>query len=448
MDGGGSATDPTPDQLASGGGCTAPTGAGTDHQGTISANETWTAAGSPHRITADVQVRAQVTIEPCAVVLIGAGYGIEVGGTTDKGSIVAQGTSELVNGSLDVRPIRFDAIDPAAKWSQITVEPMGTIDFAVTAIQNGGAVTTGERGALCVYGLAGGTNDADVTRSATLDRVLIENSASYGLNLYAWGTLTAASRKLWIRSSGSTDYPFPVRLEPGIAGTLPADSVLTGNMKDEILLLTVKTFMRDDTFADYGVPYHVRGPLYLAASTDGATAKLTVAAGVTVAFEEQGGSGIIIGSSTTRAGVLEAVGTAASPVVFTSAKAQKAAGDWQSLYFKSIPATGNHVSFARVEYAGATNQTTGFGCGPSDNNTAVFIQGVGAQGAPTAFIDNTTFDNIGGSTVIVSGWIDDAGPNLAPTNTFGAATPGCKVSRPRRTGAGDVCDGGRTTCWP
>ncbi len=444
----GTPADPTPDELAKRGSCPAPTGPGTSHQGTISADETWTAATSPHRLTADVQVRAKLTIEPCAVVLLGGGFGIDVGSNTSKGSLVAHGTSQLVNGALDVRPVTFDAVDPVAKWSQISVEPMGTADLAVVAIQNGGLVTVGERGALLVRGVAGGTNDGDPLRSTTLNGVLIEKSATYGMNLEAWGTLTAASRKVWIRGSGATDYPYPLRLEPGIAGTLPTDIVLTGNMKDEILLFTNKTFLRDDTFANHGVPYHARGAIYLAANTDNVTAKLTIAPGVTVAFEENVGSGIYVGSSNVRPGILEAVGTAAAPIVFTSAKAQKAPGDWLSLYFKSIPATGSHLSYVRVEYAGAVGGTTGFGCGPSDNNGAVFIRGVGDQGAPSVFIDNTTFDNIGGSTVIVSGWIDDAGPNFSPTNTFGATTPACKVSRPRRTGAGDVCDGGRTTCWP
>src|SRR5512140_3791114 len=127
-------------------GGTVPADPGPDDQGTTSAAETWTAAASPHRLTADVQVRAKLTIEPCAVVLLGGGYGIDVGSNTDKGSIVAHGTSQKINGVLDVRPVTFDAVDPAAKWSQITVEALGTVDFAVVAIKSGGAVTTGERG--------------------------------------------------------------------------------------------------------------------------------------------------------------------------------------------------------------------------------------------------------------------------------------------------------------
>jgi hypothetical protein len=449
VDAGGVAADPTPDDISKGGSCPVPTGAGTKHEGILTADETWTAAGSPHHVTFGLDVRAKLTIEPCAVVLVDPGYIITVGSNTDKGSLVAHGTSQMVNGVLDVRPIRFDASDPTKKWGQLTVAPLGTVDLAVVGIQNAGAVSVGEQGAFRVEGVAGGTNFGDVTRSATLDKVLIEKSDSYGMNLNSWGTLTAASRKVWVRGSGSATYPYPLRLEAGIAGTLPKDIVLTGNLKDEILVNSSKTFLRDDTFVNYGVPYHARGAIYVEPGGPNSNARLTIDPGVTVAFEDNVGSGMIIGSSPTATGELVAVGTAASPILFTSASATKAKGDWLSLYFHATTTSGSKISFAKIEYAGAVGGTTGFGCGPSDNNGAIFINGIGTSAAaPTAFVDHTTFENIGGSTVIVSGWIDDTGPNFSGTNTFAASTPACHVSQPKRTGAGDTCDGGRTTCWP
>ena len=138
-----------------------------------------------------------------------------------------------------------------------------------------------------------------------------------------------------------------------------------------------------------------------------------------------------------------------TPITFTSGKDQKAAGDWHSLYFSYFPTTGNHISYAKIEYAGAESTTTGFGCGPTGkNNDAVFISGQGANdaGPDTAFIDNTTFDNIGGNEVITSGWTGD-GPNFATGNTFGASTPGCHVSQPRVPGPGDYCRGRLNICW-
>ncbi len=442
--------DPTPDELASRGSCPAATGPGTKHEGTITADEIWKAADGPHDVTFGLDIHANVTIEPCALVRVAKGVRISVGSSSDVGSLVAHGTSQLIDGARDVRPVSFDALDPASPWGQIVVLAKGTLDLSIAALQNGGGETNNSRGALVVTGLAGGTNDGEPLRSTTIDRVLIEKSASYGLNLDAWGALTEASDKLWIRASGSTELPSAIRIEPGIAGTLPKTIVATGNVKDEILMNTSKTFTRDDTLVNRGLPYRMKGALYLYRSKEGgAPVKLGVEPGVTLAFENEGGSGIYVGTSDTNQGILEAVGTAEAPIIFTSANAARAPGDWMSLYFKSTPRTGSKISYARIEYAGGASTTTGFGCGPGANDAAVFIHGTGPDdsGPASVFIDHTTFDDIGGTTVIVSGWIDAAGPNFTGDNTFGSVIPSCKVSKPRRSGAGDVCDGGRTTCW-
>jgi len=70
-----------------------------------------------------------------------------------------------------------------------------------------------------------------------------------------------------------------------------------------------------------------------------------------------------------------------------------------TLGFESTPKTGSKISCARVEYAGAGGTTTGFGCGPSANDGAVFIHGTGPDdaGPASVFIDHTTFENIGGT---------------------------------------------------
>ncbi|MEQ1572079.1 MAG: hypothetical protein ABMA64_41005, partial [Myxococcota bacterium] len=49
----------TPDQLLAGGDCPAPTGPGTEHATWISADETWSAADSPHRIPYTLRLTAR-----------------------------------------------------------------------------------------------------------------------------------------------------------------------------------------------------------------------------------------------------------------------------------------------------------------------------------------------------------------------------------------------------
>lgn len=444
---GGDPTDPTPDELASGGSCPAATGAATEHSGTVSADETW-AAGA-HVVTSSLDIRAKVTIEPCAHVVVKSGASIVVGSTSDAGSLVAHGTSDVSGGTRDIRPVVFDAEDASSGWGQLVVNAKGTADLSVAAILNAGAGANGERGALLVYGVAGGTNDGDVTKSVTVDRVLVDKSKSYGVNLYAWGAFADGSQKLWIRGGGSADYPSAVKLEAGVASTLPEKLVASGNVKDEILVQSSKTFLRADTFVERGVPYRVKGLLYVQGSKDGAPTKLTIEPGVTIGFDTASGSGMKIGSSDTNMGILEAVGTADKPIVFTSGKDTKAPGDWANLSFHRTPTTGSKIDHARFEYAGGASQTSSFGCGPKTNDAAVIIEGSGAdeKGPDTAWITNTTFENIAGTTVIVSGWVSDNGPDFSATNTFGGGVPACHVSKPRRSGAGDVCDGGRDVCW-
>src|SRR5687767_2024980 len=58
-------------------------GPGTDHAGSVTADETWSEADGPHRITFDLSIQgATVTIEPCVEVRIAAGREITIGGTT------------------------------------------------------------------------------------------------------------------------------------------------------------------------------------------------------------------------------------------------------------------------------------------------------------------------------------------------------------------------------
>ncbi len=46
----------------------------------------------------------------------------------------------------------------------------------------------------------------------------------------------------------------PIRIEPGIAGTLLGTIVATGNVKDDILMLASKTFTRDDAIVNRSLP--------------------------------------------------------------------------------------------------------------------------------------------------------------------------------------------------
>ncbi len=78
--------------------------------GDVAASATWTAAGSPHVLTADVQVAssATLTIEPGVAVLLGRNATLVV-----RGTLLAEGTAE--------EPIRFTRTSCADVWGGLAV---------------------------------------------------------------------------------------------------------------------------------------------------------------------------------------------------------------------------------------------------------------------------------------------------------------------------------------
>lgn len=179
------------------------------------------------------------------------------------------------------------------------------------------------------------------------------------------------------------------------------------------------------------------GRLRVAPPADGPASTLTIEPGVTLRFTETSDSGLHVGTSDERQGLLVARGTQAAPIVFTSGKAAPAPADWKNLYFAYTPDTGNAIDHAVIEYAGGFSGAQGYGCGPIDNDASVLI----LSGRPaSAFITNTTFKNGGGDTGLLLGWTSDAsGPDFKATNTFTNA-PTCAVSR-WRSATGEACPG-------
>ena len=93
-------------------------------------------------------------------------------------------------------------------------------------------------------------------------------------------------------------------------------------------------------------PYLITDDIYL----DG-NATLTIEPGVTLKFDT--GIGFRMGYN--GAAKLVAVGTAAAPIVFTSAVSSPAAGDWSGLALWDGTMGGTTIAYATVEYCGASN---------------------------------------------------------------------------------------------
>ncbi|HUJ57684.1 MAG TPA: hypothetical protein VLX92_04315, partial [Kofleriaceae bacterium] len=317
------ATTPTPDAPAPA--CTPPAGPGTTHATTISGPETWTAAASPHVIPADLAISAQVTIEACAQVLIAPNTTVTL---ETGGSIVARGTADA--------PVTFDRSDATRPWAQLRTVG-GTLDLSYTRLAGGGAPQNTVPDGAAVLDIRADGTPAEILH---VDHVQIVDSASQGIYMVSGGELSATSSELVIE--GAQHYP--IHAAANLAGTIPSGTY-TGNAIDEIDLEGdgMSLVDRDVTLHDRGVPYHVGDPqhdaqLVIDSRQLGDVATLTIEPNVTLRFEPGGGVYVQTAQDTDPStGALVAVGSASAPIVFTSAAASPAPGDWLGIHFNGSP---------------------------------------------------------------------------------------------------------------
>jgi len=406
-------------------GCVTPTGAGTTH-GSITQPETWTAAASPHVVPFDVEIGATVTLEACAVVLIAAGATVTV---QAGGSLVAQGTAQ--------QPVAIMARD-SAPFASIRALDGGTLSLTYTTVAGGGDPLNG------VPDYAGAL---DIRADQTLppaeilhaDHLVVQDSASQGIYLHESGAFSAASTGVVI--TGSKGYP--VHAWANLVGTIPA-GVYTGNGTDEILVSggdAGQTIARwDVTFGNHGVPYHVgstsaEGRLDVGGDAT-ATATMTIDPGVTLRFKPGGALYVDYShGSTAASGTLIAMGTAASPITFTSASATPVAGDWLGLNFGDLPDPDDRLDFVHVDFAGGASSSGSSSCpypATPINDAAVRIYGAPAS----AFITHSTITN-SASSGIDRGWADDFQPDFLAdgTNTVTSFVL-CKQTFPKNSSNG------------
>lgn len=438
--------------------CTPPTGLGTEHSGTISADETWTAEASPHIVTFNLSVQnATLTIEPCAVVQIRKGFTITVGATSGApAALVAHGESVDGGGADVIREIRFERADAAMPWGMVRAFPTGRLDFEYVTLNGGADPDTAQNLGGSIVGAGPGGNTG-TTPNLRLVNVTVEDSAGFGVNLNGRAVFTPDSANLTITGAGmmpgtATFARFPLSVEGPAVSTIPTGTY-TGNAIDAIRVAAV-TSLRDDAirFPKRGVPFHIDSTFSMSPALSvqaGGLSTLTIEAGVTIKFPSGGLASTSAMSLGTSNGILPvnifpvrliAQGTAAEPIVLTSSEPTPAAGDWGGIQWRGGAAAGNVMSHVRIEYAGGDLGNQGFGCGDAANDAAIIITNWRPD---DVFITNSTIsDSATGG--IVSGWQTDLnGPNLVGTNTF-TNVAGCRVSR-WRDGNG-TCPGPTPLC--
>jgi hypothetical protein len=417
--------------------CTAPTKGPTLHKDDIAGDETWRADESPHIIDYNVTIRngRTLTIEPCAEVRIAKGAHIQVAfpGTPNSGTLVAEGTEK--------RPIKVVGKD-GARWSSIMVHAPGTARLAHVTLEGGGGGDFQDSASLVVTG--DGVDGADPL--VFLDHVTIAKSLGVGAWLKSGATFRPGSRDLTIEESGSDEFPYPIEISEHALDALPTGSY-TGNKKDEIFLVpeggqtSGSGILADSTMHNRGVPYHVGksqgSSLTIGGRTDKKLVTLTIEPGVTMKFTARSAFKVQhFTNEEPSTAAIKALGTADKPIVFMSAAAVPAAGDWQGLWFGGVPDPSNMIDRVHVEHAG-------YDCGCillTCSNIGAFEGAVVLTAQPSkAFITNTTFTNVAGHG-ITQGY-DGSFVDFRPTNNFAGVT-GCAQTRPRE----NVCPTPRPAC--
>lgn len=404
--------------------CPKPTAGPTAHQGGVQ-SETWTADTSPHTLAADVTVYGTLTLEPCTEVLIGGGKSISVGAT---GKVVAEG---LAN-----KPIHIGAIDPTKPFAQIRVGGGGTLRFAHTKLDHGGDPLNTIADLTGTIFAQGADQNQPTQATVSVAHVTIDGSKSNGINMIDGAGFAPGSEDLTVTGSAQ----FPVSLWGRAIGTLPSGKY-TGNANDEILIPGgggAQAIHEDATMRNRGVPYRVgnsnsgSNPTFVierqSPSSPG-LATLTIEPGVKVRVKKGGLIQVqrFVNPSPAQ-GALVVNGTAAQPVIFTSAEPNPQPGDWLGIWFGLIPAPTDKINYAIVEYAGGQSNSGSDACNtPGTNDAAIRILGLPSG----SFITNTTIKDSAGHG-IDRGWRNDSKPEFLNTNTF-TNVARCNQSFPRDT---------------
>jgi parallel beta-helix repeat protein len=376
--------------------------------GNISQNTTWTLAGSPYIVTADVTVRYSVknsstailTIEPGAEIRFEPGTGLYIGFYIHHyyhpqhfyGALSAHGTAQA--------PITFTSNAPApapGDWQGIyfrnqTNDGLTILDHCVVEY---------------------GDNSLTFSQSnPTITNSTIRSSSGHGINLSASAAVIEGNR--------ITDNYQDGIYSDDSSSALISNNTFSGNgaaainvHPDKLRLITGNSGSADSinhihvrggeitssaTWTNQGFAYVIVGDVtvrYHAENSD--TAVLTLEPGVAIRFEP--GTGLYIGSYIHHYyfpkhyyGALSAQGTAQAPITFTSNAPAPAPGDWKGIYFRvQTNSASTLLEHCLVEYGGNTNNanihlnnakpTIQYNTIRNSSHSGIYVSGTGANGA-------------------------------------------------------------------
>jgi len=389
------------------------------HDADVTASQTWAGDGITHTVPASglsVRGGATLTVAPCAVVALAAGASISV---RDTSRLVAAGTS-------DTRFVTFRRADAAQAWGQLRGYTETTlIDLAYTRLEGGGAVG-GANTVNAVIRVAGpgvfGALPVPVLRA---DHLTIQGSADTGVYLEDQAAFSADSQALTITGASGR----PININMMALGSLPGGTY-TGNGVDEVLVIGPSAdVIADLTVEDRGLPIRIPAVGMNVAPVAGQTTPvtLTLKPGVVLRFPKTGGGpgarvkfGTNGNEPNNLLGVLNAVGTAARPITFTSGEANPAPGDWIGLWLNT--ANGSRLDHVNIEYAGAPSGINSGNCKPvgTGDDAALLVGSFSTQYVPPAdLITNSRISHSAGFGINAMWQAPSvSAPNITAGNVF------------------------------
>lgn len=400
---------------------TAALGPGTVHNATINTNETWTLEGSPHRFPegADISQNATVTVAPCAVVLVGAGYRFNVG---EGGALLAVGDAQ--------HPIRIGSDKNDAQpgdWSGVSFvdHARQSSRLSYVTIEHGGYAGSGWDYAACLNVAMSGLD---------LQHVTLRACRAFGAFVDRSGSFSDTSTDLTVKevvAGDASQSGSVVFIEANSVRTLP-QGTYTGNALNEIFVREGR-ITTSATWRNPGVRYHIADDAEI--RVEGPTSPvLTIAPSTVIAM---GSSANLTVGWDAEGGLIADGGNEAGRITFTGAATEPNAGSWEAIYLGArVLRARTKLAWVNIAYAGGdSGYDDACSHNTDDNDAALYVS---SQLAPDA-ITHVTFTGLPEHTAAIArAWTGSTAVNFAApalANDFSHTGNTCRQT-PMRTADG------------
>jgi hypothetical protein len=287
-----------------------------DTSGNLDTDTTFKNIGIPYEFPGDFGVHAKLTLSP--------GVRLHFGPSKDF-SVYSDGSLSAVGTNAD--PITLTGVEATrGYWGGLRFtdsnSPLNRLEYVT--IQYGGGYWDAN-----LFVTGGSMSPSQVA----INNCIFEQSKKVGFKFDTYSDITE-----FTGNSSSGNELGAATVAVNLVGLLNDSGPYSGNDKDAILILVSGTYLDTDatwnvTDADYQFGDDLR-----------VTASLTLGAGTRLVFDSQ--NEVTVGST----GKLVAVGTAASPIVFTGLT--QTAGFWGGLRFDTITVAGSTLDYVTIEYGG------------------------------------------------------------------------------------------------